>query len=118
MLTLPLVWRILLIGACIINQVGGPTWPVKLGRRDSTTASKELAESNLPKPTDDLDALIASFARQGLSMEDMVALSGFNSHTLNLYSSYCTLFANMKTTRRSSYYRPGAMLYLSREIVH
>nr|CAD1821172.1 unnamed protein product [Ananas comosus var. bracteatus] len=57
-------------------QVGGPTWTVKLGRRDSTTANKDLARADLPTAFDDLDALVSSFARQGLSVKDMVALSG------------------------------------------
>ncbi|URD95775.1 lignin-forming anionic peroxidase-like [Musa troglodytarum] len=53
---------------------GGPTWTVKLGRRDSTTANKDLAEQNLPIATvDDLDKLISLFDRQGLSVKDMCA---------------------------------------------
>ncbi|KAG0464534.1 hypothetical protein HPP92_020170 [Vanilla planifolia] len=63
------------------TYVGGPTWTVKLGRRDSTTASKDLAEANLPLAFNDLDALISSFSKQGLSVRDMVALSGEGSTT-------------------------------------
>ncbi|XP_020080023.1 lignin-forming anionic peroxidase-like [Ananas comosus] len=64
------------------EYVGGPTWTVKLGRRDSTTANKDLARANLPNATNDLDALVSIFARQGLSVKDMVALSG--AHTIGL----------------------------------
>ncbi|KAF3945496.1 hypothetical protein ACB098_03G093500 [Castanea mollissima] len=60
--------------------VGGPTWSVKLGRRDSTTASRSLAESNLPSFRDSLDRLTSLFGSKGLSQRDMVALSG--SHTI------------------------------------
>ncbi|KAE8022746.1 hypothetical protein FH972_008523 [Carpinus fangiana] len=60
--------------------VGGPSWSVKLGRRDSTTASLTLAEAELPLATDDLQKLISNFAGKGLTAEDMVALSG--AHTL------------------------------------
>ncbi|KAJ8618438.1 hypothetical protein MRB53_014624 [Persea americana] len=61
--------------------VGGPTWTVKLGRRDSMSASQSLlAESNLPRATDDLDDLISLFGSKGLSSKEMVALSG--SHTI------------------------------------
>lgn len=56
--------------------MGGPKWTVKLGRRDSTTANKDLALANLPIAVDDLDTLISKFARQGLGVKDMVALSG------------------------------------------
>lgn len=60
----------------VCKQVNGPTWTVKLGRRDSTTANKDLAERDIPIASDDLGALISSFANQGLSVRDMVALSG------------------------------------------
>lgn len=56
--------------------VGGPSWTVRLGRRDSTDASRSLAESNLPRFTDSLSALISNFGNKGLSERDMVALSG------------------------------------------
>ena len=58
------------------KQVGGPSWTVKLGRRDSTTASSSLAEQELPRFTDGLDSLISRFGTKGLSARDMVALSG------------------------------------------
>ena len=58
------------------DQVGGPSWTVKLGRRDSTTASKDLANGDLPRFTDSLDILISRFNKKGLSARDMVTLSG------------------------------------------
>ena len=58
------------------TQVGGPSWTVKLGRRDSTTASASLARSELPLFTASLPSLIDLFERKGLSARDMVALSG------------------------------------------
>ncbi|XP_022158970.1 lignin-forming anionic peroxidase-like [Momordica charantia] len=70
--------------------VGGPSWTVKLGRRDSTTASKTLAESELPGFQESLDRLISIFANKGLSARDMVALSG--SHTIG--QAQCFLFRN------------------------
>ncbi|CAL9084712.1 unnamed protein product [Musa textilis] len=72
-----------------VSPAGGPTWTVKLGRRDSTTANKDLAEQNLPIATvDDLDKLISLFDRQGLSVKDMVALSG--AHTIG--QAQCATF--------------------------
>ncbi|XP_038697775.1 lignin-forming anionic peroxidase-like [Tripterygium wilfordii] len=63
------------------EYVGGPSWTVKLGRRDSTTASRTLAEGgDLPAFTDGLEGLITSFRNKGLNARDMVALSG--SHTI------------------------------------
>ncbi|KAL6987944.1 peroxidase [Sarracenia purpurea var. burkii] len=64
---------------CIV-QLGGPTWNVQLGRRDSTTANRTNANNDLPKPSMDLPTLIRNFNNQGLDVEDLVALSG--AHTI------------------------------------
>ncbi|KAJ9563691.1 LOW QUALITY PROTEIN: hypothetical protein OSB04_008851 [Centaurea solstitialis] len=70
------------------EMVGGPSWSVKLGRRDSTTASLVLAESSLPSFKASLDSLIKTFDDNGLSARDMVALSG--AHTIG--QAQCFLF--------------------------
>jgi len=57
-------------------QLGGPSWDVKVGRRDSRTASFSGANNNIPPPTSGLANLTSLFAAQGLSQKDMVALSG------------------------------------------
>ncbi|MCE3215939.1 hypothetical protein HAX54_004142 [Datura stramonium] len=57
-------------------EVGGPSWKVKLGRRDSTIANRTLANIDIPSPFDSLDTLISRFSKKGLSTKDMVALSG------------------------------------------
>ncbi|XP_061350503.1 peroxidase A2-like [Gastrolobium bilobum] len=58
----------------------GPDWKVPLGRRDSLTANLTLANQNLPSPAFNLTQLIDNFARQGLNITDLVALSG--AHTI------------------------------------
>ncbi|GJM90714.1 hypothetical protein PR202_ga07020 [Eleusine coracana subsp. coracana] len=63
-----------------IVQLGGPSWAVPLGRRDSTTASLAQANSDLPGPGSDLATLAASFAAKGLTPRDLTALSG--AHTV------------------------------------
>ncbi|XP_065851627.1 peroxidase 11 [Euphorbia lathyris] len=65
-----------------IILVGGPYWDVPVGRKDSKTASKELAESNIPVANEALLSMISKFVYQGLSVTDMVALSG--SHTIGM----------------------------------
>ncbi|KAF5761997.1 putative peroxidase [Helianthus annuus] len=71
------------------EMVGGPSWSVKLGRRDSTSASLLLAESGaLPSFKASLDSLISTFGDNGLSARDMVALSG--AHTIG--QAQCFLF--------------------------
>ncbi|KAG1338980.1 peroxidase 4 [Cocos nucifera] len=54
----------------------GPNWDVKLGRRDARTASLSAANNNIPPPTSSLSNLISKFSAQGLSTDEMVALSG------------------------------------------
>ncbi|OAY38326.1 peroxidase P7 [Manihot esculenta] len=60
--------------------LGGPTWNVKLGRRDAKTASLSAANNGLPPATFNLNQLISIFNALGLSTRDLVALSG--SHTV------------------------------------
>jgi peroxidase len=69
-------------------QLGGPSWTVLLGRRDSTTASKSNAESDLPAPSFGLANLTQSFASKGLNLTDMIALSG--GHTIG--QAQCRFF--------------------------
>uniref|UniRef100_A0A0D9X2X2 peroxidase n=1 Tax=Leersia perrieri TaxID=77586 RepID=A0A0D9X2X2_9ORYZ len=71
-----------------VVALGGPSWTVLLGRRDSTTANQALANSDLPPPSSDLGSLIGNFSRKNLSTTDMVALSG--AHTIG--RSQCTNF--------------------------
>ncbi|CAM0907685.1 unnamed protein product [Alopecurus aequalis] len=71
-----------------VVALGGSSWNVPLGRRDSTTASLALANSDLPAPFFDVVNLTASFAAKGLSVTDMVALSG--AHTIG--QSQCENF--------------------------
>ncbi|KAL5707511.1 peroxidase [Ranunculus cassubicifolius] len=63
-----------------VHLLGGPYWPVPLGRRDARTASLSSANSQLPAPFASLATLISSFAAKGLTARDMTALSG--AHTI------------------------------------
>ncbi|KAH8518231.1 hypothetical protein H0E87_000165 [Populus deltoides] len=88
--------------------VGGPSWTVRLGRRDSTTASRSLADSDIPRATTSLANLIGMFNGKGLSERDMVALSG--SHTIGqarcvtfrgrIYDNSSDIDAGFASTRR------------------
>ncbi|CAH9138589.1 unnamed protein product [Cuscuta epithymum] len=64
-----------------VVQLGGPSWDVKLGRRDSLNASFSLANgTSVPSILSNITVLIESFKKFGLSPADMVALSG--GHTI------------------------------------
>ncbi|MCL7021572.1 hypothetical protein MKW94_014332 [Papaver nudicaule] len=73
-----------------VVQLGGQTWKVELGRRDSTTASRTAANNALPAPFMDLKALKDNFLNAGLDETDLVALSG--GHAIGF--SQCSNFKN------------------------
>lgn len=68
---------------------GGPTWDVPKGRKDGRT-SKASETAQLPAPTFNISQLQQSFSQRGLSMKDLVALSG--GHTLGF--AHCSSFQN------------------------
>ncbi|KAK9229974.1 hypothetical protein WN944_022942 [Citrus x changshan-huyou] len=73
-----------------VNLLGGPYYPVQLGRRDARTASFNDANANLPSPFSNFSVLLSSFQSQGLNLQDLVALSG--GHSIGL--ARCPSFRN------------------------
>ncbi|XP_071718276.1 cationic peroxidase 1-like [Rutidosis leptorrhynchoides] len=73
-----------------VFHLGGPSWKLLFGRRESTTASTSAANSNLPTPSLTLSGLISSFSNQGFTTNEMVVLSG--AHTIGL--ARCIVFRN------------------------
>ncbi|BFG33763.1 hypothetical protein CerSpe_200370 [Prunus speciosa] len=73
-----------------VKILGGPSWKVKLGRRDSKTASFAAANNSgaLPSPYANLSQLKTTFQAAGLNKRDLVALSG--AHTIG--NARCTSF--------------------------
>lgn len=76
----------------IYIQNDGPWWIIPLGRRDSTTANRSLADTNLPAPFLTLDQLKQAFANQGLNTTDLVALSGTIYLHLTRYIHFNMIF--------------------------
>ncbi|GMJ13414.1 hypothetical protein like AT1G68850 [Hibiscus trionum] len=62
--------------------VDGPYWDVPVERKDSKTANFDLASQNIPTANEGLLGIISKFLYQGLSVTDMVALSG--AHTIGM----------------------------------
>ncbi|CAN6443664.1 unnamed protein product [Victoria cruziana] len=71
-----------------VVALGGASWNVPLGRRDSTTASLSSANTDLPSPFSSLATLIGAFQAKGFNLQELVALSG--AHTIG--QSRCLLF--------------------------
>lgn len=72
-----------------VTLSGGPTWEVPKGRKDGRI-SKASETKQLPAPTFNISQLQQSFSQRGLSLHDLVALSG--GHTLGF--SHCSSFQN------------------------
>ncbi|KAJ4962172.1 hypothetical protein NE237_022111 [Protea cynaroides] len=68
---------------------GGPTWDVPKGRKDGRV-SKAIETRQLPAPTFNISQLQQSFSLKGLSMDDLVTLSG--GHSLGF--AHCSSFQN------------------------
>lgn len=56
-------------------QSGGPSWAVPKGRKDGRI-SKASETKQLPAPLFNISQLQQSFSQRGLSINDLVALSG------------------------------------------
>ncbi|XP_043708584.1 peroxidase 10-like [Telopea speciosissima] len=63
-------------------------WIVPLGRRDGTTASQSAANQQIPSPFEPLENITAKFTSKGLTMKDVVVLSG--AHTIGF--AQCSSF--------------------------
>ncbi|KAK6923361.1 hem peroxidase, partial [Dillenia turbinata] len=69
---------------------GGPYWDVRLGRKDSLTASQEDSNNIMPSPRSNASFLINLFDKFGLSVQDLVALSG--SHSIGQARCFSIVF--------------------------
>ncbi|XP_076959082.1 peroxidase 63-like [Bidens hawaiensis] len=70
----------------LVTMMGGPFYPVNLGRRDGLLSKASRVEGNLPRPSMSMNQLINIFTSRGFTVQEMVALSG--AHTIGL--SHCT----------------------------
>ncbi|XP_002971841.2 peroxidase A2 [Selaginella moellendorffii] len=69
---------------------GGPSWTVLKGRLDGTISRESRVAGHLPGADFDVEELESNFGALGLSLEDMVVLSG--AHTIGF--SHCHQFTS------------------------
>ncbi|ESQ41376.1 hypothetical protein EUTSA_v10014070mg [Eutrema salsugineum] len=74
----------------VVVLAGGPEFKVELGRRDGLVSQASRVDGKIPGPDLDVRGLVDLFASHGLSMTDMIALSG--AHTIGF--SHCNRFAH------------------------
>ncbi|KAL6333615.1 hypothetical protein AAG906_028800 [Vitis piasezkii] len=73
-----------------VHLAGGPYYQVKKGRWDGKISKASRVNSNLPRANSTVDELIKLFKSKGLTMEDLVVLSG--AHTIGF--AHCEHFVN------------------------
>jgi len=59
-------------------QAGGPSYAVELGRLDGRVSTKGSVRNHIPLPDFKLEKLNQMFASHGLTLTDLVALSGIS----------------------------------------
>lgn len=74
----------------LVSALGGPYYPVRLGRKDSLVSTAASVGNQLPRPNMTMNQIIASFAAKGFTVREMVALTG--AHTVGF--SHCKEFAS------------------------
>ncbi|GJN27344.1 hypothetical protein PR202_gb15360 [Eleusine coracana subsp. coracana] len=73
----------------LVGLLGGPRWPVALGRRDAARSDARDVDGSLPRTNMSARAMARLFASKGLAPREMVALAG--AHTVGF--SHCAEFA-------------------------
>lgn len=74
----------------LITMVGGPYYPVRLGRKDALVSKAEYVDGNLARPTMPVSQMIGIFASKKLTVQEMVALAG--AHTIGF--AHCKEFSH------------------------
>ena len=74
----------------LVKMVGGPFYPVRLGRKDSLVSDSSRVNASLPTTSMSMDVIINKFTSKKFTIKEMVALTG--AHTIGF--THCKEFSN------------------------
>ncbi|KEH43331.1 putative peroxidase [Medicago truncatula] len=74
----------------LVKMVGGPFYPVALGRKDSRVSEASRTEKALPTTKMTMDDIISKFTVKNFTIKEMVALTG--AHTIGF--THCKEFSD------------------------
>lgn len=74
----------------VADQAGGPYYQVKKGRYDGKISMATRVPPNIPRANSTIDQIIKIFSTKGLSIQDLVVLSG--AHTIGF--AHCDQFVD------------------------
>lgn len=96
---------IALVSRDVVVQTGGALWEVETGRRDGVVSSLTEALANLPPPSLNISTLKSVFHNKGLSVQDLVVLSGAHTIGISECSSFTKRLYNF-TGKGNQFYDP------------
>ncbi|CAL5396174.1 unnamed protein product [Camellia sinensis] len=96
-----------LVARNLVTMVGGPHYKIRLGRKDGFISQATAVEGHIARPNMSLPQIVSMFQTKGLSIQELVTLSG--AHTIGF--SHCDQFANRlfnfsKTSQFDPTYNP------------
>lgn len=74
----------------LVTMVGGPYYPIRLGRKDGLISNALRVAGNVAKPNMSMEQIITFFASKGFTVQELVALIG--AHTIGF--SHCNQFSD------------------------
>ncbi|KAK6932645.1 hem peroxidase [Dillenia turbinata] len=84
----------------LIRLAGGPHYQVKKGRGDGRISLPSRVGCNIPRANSTMDELLKLFNSKGLTLEDLVALSGAHTIGFSHFEHFVSRLYNYHGTKQ------------------